>query len=117
MEEQLPEVFAQFKTTVDTLENHYRDVQDVEFTVEQGKLYMLQTRNAKRTSKAALKIAVDMAKEGLITPAGSADARRSGQPRSIVAPDARPQGREDRHRQGSAGIAGCGLGQDRLHRR
>ena len=68
MEEQLPEVFAQFKTTVDTLENHYRDVQDVEFTVEQGKLYMLQTRNAKRTSKAALKIAVDMAKEGLITP-------------------------------------------------
>ena len=68
MEESLPEVFTQFKSTVDTLENHYRDVQDVEFTVEQGKLYMLQTRNAKRTSKAALKIAVDMAKEGLITP-------------------------------------------------
>jgi pyruvate,orthophosphate dikinase len=68
MEESLPEVFSQFKSTVDTLENHYRDVQDVEFTVEQGKLYMLQTRNAKRTSKAALKIAVDMAKEGLITP-------------------------------------------------
>ena len=68
MEESLPDVFAQFKSTVDTLENHYRDVQDVEFTVEQGKLYMLQTRNAKRTSKAALKIAVDMAREGLITP-------------------------------------------------
>ena len=68
MEESLPEVFSQFKSTVDTLENHYRDVQDVEFTVEQGKLYMLQTRNAKRTSKAALKIAVDMAEEGLITP-------------------------------------------------
>jgi len=68
MEESLPDVFSQFKSTVDTLENHYRDVQDVEFTVEQGKLYMLQTRNAKRTSKAALKIAVDMAKEGLITP-------------------------------------------------
>jgi pyruvate,orthophosphate dikinase len=68
MEESLPDVFTQFKSTVDTLENHYRDVQDVEFTVEQGKLYMLQTRNAKRTSKAALKIAVDMAKEGLITP-------------------------------------------------
>ncbi|MGA9658674.1 MAG: pyruvate, phosphate dikinase [Asticcacaulis sp.] len=67
MEEALPEVFAQFKATVDTLENHYRDVQDVEFTVEQGKLYMLQTRNAKRTSKAGLKIAVDMANEGLIT--------------------------------------------------
>ncbi|MGN6422531.1 MAG: pyruvate, phosphate dikinase [Asticcacaulis sp.] len=69
MEEQLPEVFAQFKSTVDTLERHYRDVQDVEFTVEQGQLYMLQTRNAKRTSRAGLKIAVDMAKEGLITPA------------------------------------------------
>ncbi len=68
MEESLPEVFAQFKSTVDTLENHYRDVQDVEFTVEQGVLFMLQTRNAKRTSKAALKIAVDMAREGLITP-------------------------------------------------
>ena len=69
MEESLPDVFKQFKATVDTLENHYRDVQDVEFTVEQGKLFMLQTRNAKRTSKAALKIAVDMANEGLITPA------------------------------------------------
>jgi pyruvate,orthophosphate dikinase len=69
MEEQLPDVFAQFKSTVDTLERHYRDVQDVEFTVEQGKLYMLQTRNAKRTSRAGLKIAVDMAKEGLISPA------------------------------------------------
>ena len=68
MEEQLPEVYAQFKTIVETLERHYRDVQDVEFTVEQGKLYMLQTRNAKRTSRAALKIAVDMAKAGLITP-------------------------------------------------
>jgi pyruvate, orthophosphate dikinase len=68
MEEALPEVFAQFKATVEKLESHYRDVQDVEFTVEQGKLYMLQTRNAKRTSRAALKIAVDMAKEGLITP-------------------------------------------------
>ncbi|WAC48613.1 pyruvate, phosphate dikinase [Asticcacaulis sp. SL142] len=68
MQEALPEVFAQFESTVDTLEKHYRDVQDVEFTVEQGKLFMLQTRNAKRTSKAALKIAVDMAREGLITP-------------------------------------------------
>ncbi|ESQ80443.1 pyruvate, phosphate dikinase [Asticcacaulis sp. YBE204] len=68
MEEALPDVFAQFKSTVEKLENHYRDVQDVEFTVEQGKLFMLQTRNAKRTSRAALKIAVDMAREGLITP-------------------------------------------------
>jgi pyruvate,orthophosphate dikinase len=67
MEEALPEVFVQFKAVVERLERHYRDMQDIEFTVEQGKLYMLQTRNGKRTAKAALKAAVDMAGEGLIT--------------------------------------------------
>jgi pyruvate,orthophosphate dikinase len=67
MEEALPEVFAQFKSVVEKLEKHYRDMQDIEFTVEKGRLYMLQTRNGKRTAKAALKIAVDLANEGLIT--------------------------------------------------
>lgn len=67
MEEALPEVFSQFKAVVERLERHYRDMQDIEFTVEQGKLYMLQTRNGKRTAKAALKAAVDMAAEGLIS--------------------------------------------------
>ena len=67
MEEALPEVFLQFKAVVEKLEKHYRDMQDIEFTVEQGRLYMLQTRNGKRTAKAALKIAVDLASEGLIT--------------------------------------------------
>ena len=67
MEEALPEVFLQFKAVVERLERHYRDMQDIEFTVQQGKLYMLQTRNGKRTAKAALKVAVDMAAEGLIT--------------------------------------------------
>jgi pyruvate,orthophosphate dikinase len=67
MEEALPEVFVQFKAVVERLERHYRDMQDIEFTVQQGKLYMLQTRNGKRTAKAALKVAVDMAAEGLIT--------------------------------------------------
>jgi pyruvate, orthophosphate dikinase len=67
MEEALPEVFAQFKEVVGKLERHYRDMQDIEFTVEQGRLYMLQTRNGKRTAKAALKVAVDLATEGLIT--------------------------------------------------
>ncbi|MFN3514166.1 MAG: pyruvate, phosphate dikinase [Phenylobacterium sp.] len=66
MEEALPEVFAQFKAVVEKLERHYRDMQDIEFTVEQGRLYMLQTRNGKRTAKAALKIAVDLASEGVI---------------------------------------------------
>jgi len=69
MEEALPEVFAQFKEVVGRLEKHYRDMQDIEFTVEQGRLYMLQTRNGKRTAKAALKVAVDLANEGLITKA------------------------------------------------
>ena len=66
MEEALPEVFGQFKTVVEKLEKHYRDMQDIEFTVEKGRLYMLQTRNGKRTAKAALKVAVDLAEEGLI---------------------------------------------------
>jgi pyruvate,orthophosphate dikinase len=67
MEEAMPEVYAQFHEVVGRLERHYRDMQDIEFTVERGRLYMLQTRNGKRTAKAALKIAVDMASDGLIT--------------------------------------------------
>lgn len=67
MEEALPEVFQQLVTVYGQLEGHYRDMQDIEFTVERGKLWMLQTRNGKRTAKAALKIAVDMVAEGLIT--------------------------------------------------
>jgi pyruvate,orthophosphate dikinase len=67
MEEALPEVFVQFKAVVEKLEKHYRDMQDIEFTVEQGRLYMLQTRNGKRTAKAALKVAVDLCDEGLIS--------------------------------------------------
>ncbi|KPF83806.1 pyruvate phosphate dikinase [Brevundimonas sp. AAP58] len=67
MEEAMPEVFAQFVEVVGKLETHYRDMQDIEFTVEQGRLWMLQTRNGKRTAKSALKIAVDLAAEGVIT--------------------------------------------------
>ena len=67
LEEAMPEVFGQFRQVIGKLETHYRDVQDIEFTVEQGRLYMLQTRNGKRTARAALKIAVDLAAEGLIT--------------------------------------------------
>ncbi len=67
MEEALPEVFGQLTDVFDRLERHYREMQDIEFTVERGKLWMLQTRSGKRTAKAALKIAVDMACEGLIS--------------------------------------------------
>ena len=66
MEEKFPEAFAQFQQVCATLEEHYRDMQDMEFTVENGKLYMLQTRNGKRTAAAALKIACDLVDEGMI---------------------------------------------------
>jgi pyruvate,orthophosphate dikinase len=66
MEEVMPDVYEQLAKVRETLETHYRDMQDIEFTVQRGKLYMLQTRNGKRTAKAALKIAVDMVREGLI---------------------------------------------------
>ena len=67
MEEAMPEVYGELANVFNILETHYRDMQDIEFTVERGKLWMLQTRSGKRTAKAALKIAVDMAEQGLIT--------------------------------------------------
>src|SRR6478752_1878298 len=67
LERVMPQAYAEFIRICGLLEKHYRDVQDVEFTIERGKLWMLQTRNGKRTAKAALKIAVDFASEGLIT--------------------------------------------------
>ncbi|MBR7057681.1 MAG: pyruvate, phosphate dikinase, partial [Stomatobaculum sp.] len=67
MEQKFPEAFAQFVDVCKTLENHYRDMQDMEFTVENKKLYMLQTRNGKRTAQAALKIACDLVDEGMRT--------------------------------------------------
>ncbi|MGI8839546.1 MAG: pyruvate, phosphate dikinase [Caulobacteraceae bacterium] len=67
LEEAMPEVFAEFRLAVGALEGHYRDMQDIEFTVERGRLYLLQTRAGKRTTRAALKIAVELAGEGLIS--------------------------------------------------
>ena len=67
MADKFPEAFAQFQEVCKTLEDHYRDMQDMEFTVEHGKLYMLQTRNGKRTAQAALKIACDLVDEGMRT--------------------------------------------------
>ncbi len=67
LESLMPEVFGQFVATTQLLEKHYRDMQDLEFTVERGKLWMLQTRNGKRTAKAALRCAVEMANDGLIS--------------------------------------------------
>jgi pyruvate,orthophosphate dikinase len=67
LEATMPTVFAEFRACADKLERHYRDMQDMEFTIERGKLWMLQTRTGKRTARAALKLAVDMAREQLIT--------------------------------------------------
>ncbi|MEG1175911.1 MAG: pyruvate, phosphate dikinase [Ruthenibacterium sp.] len=67
LKDQMPEVYEQFATIATNLENHYRDMQDMEFTIENGKLYMLQTRNGKRTAAAALKVAVDLVDEGVLT--------------------------------------------------
>ncbi|MGI6705287.1 MAG: pyruvate, phosphate dikinase [Clostridia bacterium] len=67
LQETMPEIYDQFVEIAEKLEKHYRDMQDMEFTIERGKLYMLQTRNGKRTAAAALKIAVDLVSEGMIT--------------------------------------------------
>ena len=67
LEEQDPEIYKQFVGIVNTLENHYKDMQDMEITIEEGKLYFLQTRNGKRTAQAALKIAVDLVEEGMLS--------------------------------------------------
>ncbi|MBQ4583590.1 MAG: pyruvate, phosphate dikinase [Bacilli bacterium] len=67
LEEDMPEVFAEFMEIANKLENHYRDMQDMEFTIQEGKLYFLQTRNGKRTAAAAIQIACDLVDEGMIT--------------------------------------------------
>ena len=68
LETVMPDVYKQFSEIAKKLENHYKDMQDMEFTIENGKLFMLQTRNGKRTAQAALKVAVDLVNEGMITP-------------------------------------------------
>ena len=105
MEYTLPKAYAELKRIYNVLERHYRDMQDLEFTVEQGKLWMLQTRSGKRTAKAALRIAVELANEGLISKERCDPAHRSAHPRSAAAPDHRPARASARHRDGPAGVA------------
>src|SRR3546814_4973445 len=91
MEEAMPETCGELGRVLDTLENHYRDMQDIEFTVERGKLWMLQTRSGKRTAKAALKIAVDMAAEGLISQQEAVGRVDPGAPDQLLHPTPDPQ--------------------------
>ena len=89
-------------------------MQDLEFTVEKGKLWMLQTRSGKRTAKAALRIAVELANEGVISQGRGGDARRSGRARPAAASDHRSEGRAQGDRDRPAGLARRGLGRDRV---
>jgi hypothetical protein len=117
LEKLMPDAFAEFLAICDRLENHYRDMQDLEFTIQAGKLWMLQTRSGKRTAKAALKIAVDMAGEGLISREEACHAHRPGLARPASAPHHRSACGPRHHRLGTSGVARCRHGRDRVHLR
>ena len=117
METALPAVFEEFKRTTYLLEKHYRDMQDMEFTVEDGKLWMLQTRSGKRTARASIRIAVDMANDGLISREEAGAAHRSRLARPAAAPDDRPGRRAQDRRDRAAGLARRCVGRDRLQLR
>ncbi len=117
MEAALPDAFAELTRIHAALEKHYRDMQDLEFTVEQGKLWMLQTRSGKRTAKAALRIAVELANEKLISQTGSGIAHRPGFARPAPASDHRSRRRAQRDRHRTAGLAWRRLRRDRFFAR
>ena len=99
------------------LEKHYRDMQDLEFTVEQGKLWMLQTRSGKRTAKAALRIAVELANEKLITKEEAVLRVDPASLDQLLHPTINPKAHRNVIATGLAGLAGRGGRRDRLHRR
>jgi pyruvate,orthophosphate dikinase len=101
MEQDMPEVYAQFRGICDRLEKHYLEMQDVEFTIEQGKLWMLQTRNGKRTAKAAIKIAVDMTDEGLITQEDAIGRVTPGNVDALLHPQFTAEAKRQAHEQGT----------------
>ena len=117
MEESMPEVFAELARVFDLLERHYRDMQDIEFTVERGTLWMLQTRGGKRTAKAALRIAVDMAGRGADRRGGGDPSGRSPGARPIAPSDPRSGGRAQRDRARASGLAGRRQRQGGVRRR
>ena len=113
----MPEVYQQFVDISSRLEKHYGDMQDMEFTIENGKLYMLQTRNGKRTAQAALKVAVDLVDEGVCTKEQAVMKVEAKQLDALLHPtfDPAAQGSyADHHR--PAGISRCSLRRGLLHR-
>jgi pyruvate,orthophosphate dikinase len=101
MEQDMPQVYAQFLDITDTLEKHYREMQDVEFTIERGTLWMLQTRNGKRTAKAAIKIAVDMANEGLISKEEAVKRVKPSDVDTLLHPQFDPKAKTQAHEDGT----------------
>ena len=117
LEETMPVVYGELVELYKKLEQHYRDMQDIEFTVQQGKLWMLQTRSGKRTASAALRIAVEMAAEGLIDRSHRRQPGGPGITGSIAASDPGPGCASGCDCQGPARQPGCGIRQDRVYRR
>ena len=117
MQRLLPEAYAQLIETLDRLEAHYRDMQDIEFTVEEGRLYLLQTRTGKRTATAALRIAVEMAGEGLISREEAVARIDPGQLDQLLHPMIDPTARVEVAAQGLNASPGRGVGRDRARRR
>ena len=111
LEEAMPEVYRQLVEVANTLEQHYRDMQDIEFTVEQGTLFMLQTRGGKRTAAAALKIAVDMCREGLISQNEAILRLEPGQLDQLLHPTISPDATRDVLVKGLPASPGAAVGQ------
>ncbi|MEO1642017.1 MAG: pyruvate, phosphate dikinase, partial [Pseudomonadota bacterium] len=111
LEEVMPAVYQELVAVADKLEAHYRDMQDIEFTVEDGTLYMLQTRGGKRTAAAALKIAVDMAKEGLITEEEAVLRLEPSQLDQLLHPTIKPEAKRDVVVTGLPASPGAAVGQ------
>jgi len=101
LQEEMPEVYKEFQEITTKLEQHYREVQDVEFTIERGKLWMLQTRDGKRTAKAAVKIAVDMANEGLISNEEAVMRVEPSQVDTLLHPQFIPEEKEKAQKEGN----------------
>ena len=117
MRERLPEAYDQLLDTMARLEQHYRDMQDIEFTIEEGRLYLLQTRSAKRTAAAALKAAVDMTSGGLISREDAIARIDPGAARPAAPSDARSDGRVRGRCTRAQRVAGGGVRRDRARRR
>ncbi len=111
----MPKVYEQLRDITTRLEKHYRDVQGFEFTIENGTLFMLQTRTGKRTAQAAVKIAVDMVKEKVITRDEAILRVEPAQLDQLLHPIIRPEGEKERNRKGPERITRRGDGQGGFH--